>query len=215
MFASIEGMLTDVDRILADERLQLDSEEAVDLTDLISDDQDRPIIEAIHTRMFPFSYEAAANALWTTWTSARFDMTDNLERRDARISADCVQAVLEGDFQLNSETSHFRAKMIARRVIQSNRILMPVVILMEPMTKLASKPLTGVYLRARVWNILYNTPGDDPVASRVLYSQCTPLVIDDKDHTDRGVGALMDLVLQTSSLRVNKDNQILENEMIE
>ncbi|TMW58250.1 hypothetical protein Poli38472_011838 [Pythium oligandrum] len=215
MYASIEDMLSDVDRILADERLQCDPEEPKDFIELTSDDHDHPVIESMHTRMFPFAYQAAANALWTMWTSARIHIMHSLRRKDIRVDGDTVRGVLEGEFMLHNVAARFRAKIIGRRVVQHGRIIMPAVVLIEPMIQVGGKPLSGVYLRLRICNIFRNVPGDGPVTSRVFYSTSTPMTFGDHEEQERlGIGALTNLVLQTSDVRVKMNNQILENHLL-
>ncbi|TMW58254.1 hypothetical protein Poli38472_011842 [Pythium oligandrum] len=217
MNESIDEMLLDVDRILADERLQGDdANEPVNVTEVISDDQDQLVIEEMSTRMFPFKYQGAASALWNMWTATRVHMINNLRRRDVLVNGDSVRAVLEGEFQVNHVSARFRAKTIGRRVIENDRIIMPGVLLVEPMIMVDGKPLKGVFLRIRIWNIFRNTPGDSPVASRVFYSQCMPMTFgSNEDKAHQGIAALTNIMLQTSGVRVNMNNQIIENQLLE
>ncbi|TMW58253.1 hypothetical protein Poli38472_011841 [Pythium oligandrum] len=216
MYESVEEMLSDVDRILADKRMQGDSNEPVNVTEVTSDDQDRPVVESLHTRLFPFAHQAVANALWTMWTAEHVHVINNLRRKDIHVDGDCVRGDLDGEFQLRNATARFRAKMIGRRVIQDDRIVMPAVALIEPVIQVDDNPLSGVYFRLRIWNIFCKTPEDEPATSRVFYSLCTPLTFsEDQAKERRGIGALTNVVLQASRARLNMNNQILENQLLD
>ncbi|TMW58249.1 hypothetical protein Poli38472_011837 [Pythium oligandrum] len=215
MHKSIEDMLSNVDRILADERLQGDLDEPVSFVNVSSDDHDHPVVESMHTRMFPFAYQAAANALWTMWTSSHLHIMPSLRRKDICVDGDTARGILEGEFMLENTMARFRVKMIGRRVIQDDRVIMPAVALIDPMIKVDDTPLSGVYLRVRVCNIFRNVPGDEPVTSRVTHSLCTPMTFGDHEGKRRGIGALTNLVLQTSGVGAKMNNQILENHLLE
>ncbi|TMW58252.1 hypothetical protein Poli38472_011840 [Pythium oligandrum] len=216
MSTSIDDMLSDVDRILADERLQGDWDEPVSYVDVSSDDQDHPLIESLHTKIFPATYQAAGNMLWKMWTSTHVHAINNLRRKDVQVDGDSMRGILEGEFKARNLATHFRTKMVGRRVIQDDRIIMPAVVLIEPMIKVDDKPLSGIYLRLRICNIFRNVAGtDEPVTTRVFYALCTPMVFgEDEEHEGRGFGALTKLVLQTSRVRLNMNNQILENQLL-
>ncbi|TMW58256.1 hypothetical protein Poli38472_011844 [Pythium oligandrum] len=120
MFESFEEMLLNVDRILSDERLQPDSGEPVNLTE---------------------------KCIMDNVTSARLHILRKLRRKDMHVDGSSVRGIFEGEFELRNTRAHFRAKMIRRRVIQFDRIVMPAVVLIEPMIKVDGQYLSDVYLR--------------------------------------------------------------------
>ncbi|TMW58257.1 hypothetical protein Poli38472_011845 [Pythium oligandrum] len=217
MERGVEDMLGDVDRIFADPRYTTDWEEPLHLAGFTANENDLPIVETLDARLFPFPYEAAADTLWAIWTNTNKPTLHNFHRFDVEATDVRVRRVIEGEFNFKGRQVPFRAKLIARRLVHADRIVIPAMLLIDPMHMNGEKH-SGVFLRERAWNVFHaapkdeNIPSDIPVACRKSYSLTTPKLFDcDDSHT---VGRLTNSLICTTSMRLSMNNEAMEDRLV-
>ncbi|TMW58260.1 hypothetical protein Poli38472_011848 [Pythium oligandrum] len=217
MEQGVEDMLADVGGIVADPRYVTETDEPFHMTGFLSEDSDNPTVETLDARLFPFPYQTAADELWGIWTNKDKPKMHNIHRLDVEATNDRIRRVIEGEYNFRAYKVPFRAKLIGRRIVQPDRVIILTIVLVDPMQMNEGKH-TGVFLQERTWNILRTVPADENLPSgatiscRQSYSLTTPLLFTSSD--DNGVGQLTNSLIQTTSMRMNLTNEVLEDRLL-
>ncbi|TMW58246.1 hypothetical protein Poli38472_011834 [Pythium oligandrum] len=210
-------MLNDIDRIANDPRFQVSLDNPLHITEVLEDAGDGLVVESLDGRLFPFDYQDTADALWTMWKSVPIDLVHGTAPDNLRFTDSTVWRIDAGELENLGASIQFHSKLIGRRRIEDNRVVMASILLVRPI-KLDGTPLSGVHLRLRIWNIFrpINKSEATSFTSRQLYTQCTLERQDGSDGGDSlsGVSLLASFILHNSGPRLELNNQVLENQLI-
>ncbi|TMW58085.1 hypothetical protein Poli38472_011673 [Pythium oligandrum] len=219
-------MYSETDRIAQDPRFQAESfEPPLRITELKTDNLNRPFIEVLEARLLPFDFLAIGDALWEVWTNKQPDPSKITLLDHVQIAEDFVQRYVEGSFDLRHVKGQFRAKIVSRRFVEADRIVTTGSVLMEPL-HLGGKTMNGVYMRTRVWNIIQprtraapnGCKPATPISTRFVYYLSSPQIFDDDTNFEdrrQDIGTLTNFVVNSVQLKSDMNHQILENKLVE
>ncbi|TMW58259.1 hypothetical protein Poli38472_011847 [Pythium oligandrum] len=209
----VDNMVNATDRILADPRYQTDLREPLHLSRMVADSGRYLSLETLEGHLFPSTYETAADALWGLWSATTKSKVHTFRHLEVVASGDRICRQVVGDFNVHGNKIPFRIKLIARRIVQADRIVIPTVMLIDPV-QMNGETHSGLFLRERGWNVFHSDPIDDgaKVACRKSYFLTMPEAF---GPSSSGVDIrLTESLIQMTHMRLSLNNECLENRLI-
>ncbi|TMW59792.1 hypothetical protein Poli38472_004861 [Pythium oligandrum] len=113
------------------------------------------VIETLETSLFPFTYQETADVIWEFMSGqvSRSTALSLMQYDSVSSTSDPSTKVFNGRLSILGQSTTIRAKLVCRRVIESDRVILLSTILMDPKTVDMRSP-DNLYLRTRMWQSL-------------------------------------------------------------
>ncbi|TMW58247.1 hypothetical protein Poli38472_011835 [Pythium oligandrum] len=212
-------MYQELDRICSDPRFQTETMEVpLSITDLGIDNLGRPVVEVIESRLLPFGLHETAEAMWSLWTKKSYGPIKMTRLTKLHVTEDTAERNIEGITEKRFINGQFQAKVVSRRFIKANRVVMTGVVLMQPVA-INGMPMKGVYTRTRVWNMVCPTIDSqgNQVTCRQVYNLVSTEAFDSSsplDEQEQCIDQLKQFVLSNETSKADFIHQALENQLV-
>ncbi|TMW59825.1 hypothetical protein Poli38472_004894 [Pythium oligandrum] len=169
--AVVDEMYLATDEVFADPRFNTTATRRE--SELVSDASTGTRVHNYEIRMLPFTFRVTSEAFWDL-ILARINLTVGKDTHQMReVEEDNVSTKsYEGNMTWGKTDNIFRVKVLGRRYVESDRVVIVGSMLMEPL-HLNGEPLEDVYMRVRVWRVLkpHQTDPNDPSSPQMTLHQ--------------------------------------------
>ncbi|TMW58089.1 hypothetical protein Poli38472_011677 [Pythium oligandrum] len=177
--------------------------------------------EVLDGRVLPFDFHTTAEALWEFWTKkqgppCKHGRPNELEVTDNTVRRFCDEGLFDIRQKINGR---FRFKIVGRRFVEAERVVLTCILLMEPL-ELNGRPMSGVCIRTRVWNVIQPAVGVntvEPLTCREVLQVSSLEVFDESDNLkDRQevYSTLSSFIVSALQLKGDLNHQKLEDRLL-
>ncbi|TMW59799.1 hypothetical protein Poli38472_004868 [Pythium oligandrum] len=209
LMGSLLQMHPHVDRVLEDPRFHVDAPKPLRDIQLRTAVGFAPTIEIVESRIVPFNFMVTANAMWELLAT---NMQDSITEHIHTATEDTLIKSFEGVVQTHRTKGVFQGKVVARRFVEADRVVMLGGHVAEPV-EFSDRPIRGVIMRHRGWTVIRRGPNDTTLLQ--TYHLAAPDVYDASQDQQRTVGALTNFVLATVEMNLDAGLLQIENYLLE